>query len=82
MRIIFLDVDGVLNCSSTKERFQGFIGIDDRFAKTFASLVKKAVKMNQRRLSCRHRGDKERTRMARSFMKGSTMSKEPFLGMG
>ncbi len=42
MRIIFLDVDGVLNCSSTKERFQGFIGIDDRFAKTFASLVKKS----------------------------------------
>ena len=27
-KIVFLDVDGVLNCASTTQRFNGFIGID------------------------------------------------------
>ena len=28
MKIIFLDIDGVLNCSSTKERFNEYIGVE------------------------------------------------------
>lgn len=28
MKVIFLDVDGVLNCKTTKERCMGYIGID------------------------------------------------------
>ena len=28
-KLIFLDVDGVLNCHSTKDRCHGYIGIDD-----------------------------------------------------
>ena len=30
MKIIFLDIDGVLNCRSTKERINGYIGIDPK----------------------------------------------------
>lgn len=30
MKIIFLDVDGVLNTKYTKERFEGYAGIDDK----------------------------------------------------
>ncbi len=44
MRIIFLDVDGVLNCNSTKERFQGFIGIDDKYVERLAVLVNESSK--------------------------------------
>ena len=29
IRVIFLDMDGVLNCAATKESFRGYIGIDD-----------------------------------------------------
>ena len=32
MRILFLDIDGVVNCESTRVRFMGFIGIDSRKA--------------------------------------------------
>lgn len=39
-KIIFLDIDGVLNCGTTKERHRGFIGIEP--AK--ADLIKKIVK--------------------------------------
>ena len=28
MKILFLDVDGVLNCESTKERFNSYIGVE------------------------------------------------------
>lgn len=28
MKFIFLDIDGVLNCESTKERFHGYIGVE------------------------------------------------------
>ena len=30
MKVIFLDVDGVLNSVETSEVFQGFVGIDDK----------------------------------------------------
>jgi hypothetical protein len=32
VKILFLDVDGVLNCSSTRQRYKGFIGIDPKLA--------------------------------------------------
>ena len=35
MEIIFLDIDGVLNNSFTKEKFCGFTGIDKRLLKLF-----------------------------------------------
>ena len=28
MKFIFLDIDGVCNCASTKERFSGYIGVE------------------------------------------------------
>lgn len=34
-RIIFLDIDGVLNNDHTKEKFMGFTGVDERLAKMF-----------------------------------------------
>ena len=30
MKVIFLDIDGTVNVYSTKEMFQGYIGIDDK----------------------------------------------------
>lgn len=38
-KVIFLDVDGVLNCSDTKAKYQGFIGIDNKKVKLLAKLV-------------------------------------------
>lgn len=38
-RIIFLDVDGVLNCRDTRERFQGVIGIEPARVKLLARIV-------------------------------------------
>lgn len=38
-RVLFLDVDGVLNCKSTKERYGGFIGIDPEKAKLLDRIV-------------------------------------------
>ena len=38
-KVIFLDVDGVLNFSGSKARFQGFIGIDNKKVKLLAKLV-------------------------------------------
>lgn len=43
MRIIFLDVDGVLNCLSTKEKFNGFTGIDSELAANLAKLVQRST---------------------------------------
>lgn len=42
MKVLFLDVDGVLNCRTTKERFVrgGFIGIDPKKV----ALVKQIIK--------------------------------------
>jgi len=38
MKVIFLDVDGVLNSSKTVERWRGLIGIDASLARRFAGL--------------------------------------------
>lgn len=37
--IIFLDVDGVLNCSKTRARCQNYVGIDDEKLKILKSVV-------------------------------------------
>ena len=37
--IIFLDIDGVLNSYDTKDRFQGFVGIDDRLVAILKEIV-------------------------------------------
>ena len=38
MRVIFLDIDGVLNTCKTVERWRGCIGIDAALARRFAKL--------------------------------------------
>ena len=38
-RIIFLDIDGVLNAINTKERCQGCIGIDEEKVKTLSKII-------------------------------------------
>jgi Swiss Army Knife RNA repair-like protein len=35
MKLLFLDIDGVLNCKMTQERWNGLIGIDRRLVSTF-----------------------------------------------
>lgn len=40
MKIIFLDVDGVLNCRNTTEICMGFTGIEDRLVKQLQKIVK------------------------------------------
>lgn len=40
MKVIFLDVDGVLNCTSTEDVWCGFIGIEDRLIKALHKIIK------------------------------------------
>ena len=42
MRIIFLDIDGVLNHACTKERFQNYNGIDEENLQNFAEFMRQA----------------------------------------
>lgn len=39
MKVIFLDVDGILNCQFTKERFEGYIFVMDRKIELLKKLV-------------------------------------------
>lgn len=39
MKVIFLDVDGVLNCWGTRERILGLVGIENRLVKRLARIV-------------------------------------------
>lgn len=39
MRIIFLDIDGVLNCSESKSRCGSFIGIDNKKVKLLSQII-------------------------------------------
>ena len=50
MRIIFLDVDGVLNCSTTQDRFHGIMGIDPELVANLAELVKESEKLEETRI--------------------------------
>lgn len=38
-KVIFLDVDGVLNCHSTKDKCDGYIGIDDKKVSLLKEIV-------------------------------------------
>lgn len=40
MKVIFLDIDGVLNCATTTQRWRGFIGMDPVMVERFNQLVK------------------------------------------
>lgn len=40
MKVIFLDIDGVVNCATTKQRHGGFIGIDPEKAELVKRLIK------------------------------------------
>ena len=42
MNVVFLDVDGVLNYDSCKEKFNGYIGVDDALIERLARIVKSA----------------------------------------
>lgn len=39
-RIVFLDVDGVLNCASTKETINGFVGLDESKIELLSKFIK------------------------------------------
>lgn len=39
MKIVFLDVDGVLNCMGSKSKCKGLIGIDDKRVKLLKQIV-------------------------------------------
>lgn len=39
MKVIFLDIDGVINNATTSERFEGFIGIDPALVEIFNKLI-------------------------------------------
>jgi len=40
-KVIFLDIDGVLNCLTTKERHGPFLGIDQKLVKIFNKIIRK-----------------------------------------
>lgn len=42
VRIIFLDIDGVLNCSSTADRCSGYVGIEDKKVALLKTIVAKS----------------------------------------
>ncbi len=62
MRIIFLDVDGVLNCALTKDRYNGMMGLDERFIRNLKQVVKKSSEKDDTRivLSSSWRAGKDR----------------------
>ena len=41
MKVIFLDVDGVLNCQTTEDLCGGYLGIEDRLVKNLKEIVDK-----------------------------------------
>ena len=40
MKIVFLDIDGVLNCEGSRSRCVGYRGIDDKKAENLAQIVR------------------------------------------
>ena len=40
MKIVFLDIDGVLNCEGSRSRCAGYRGIDDKKAENLAQIVR------------------------------------------
>ena len=41
-KIIFLDIDGVLNCSKTTETFDGLLGLDKKLVKNYYRILEEA----------------------------------------
>ena len=39
MKVIFLDVDGVLNCATTKERICGYIGVEQKKIEVIRDII-------------------------------------------
>jgi HAD domain in Swiss Army Knife RNA repair proteins len=59
MKVLFLDIDGVLNCNTTRHRHHGLIGIDPRLAQIVQNIVRavpglKVVLALSRRRPCPH----------------------------
>ena len=50
MRIIFLDVDRVLNCALTKDRYKGMMGLDERFISNLVQLVEQSSIKDETRI--------------------------------
>lgn len=40
MKVIFLDIDGVLNCEGSRSRCVGYRGVDDKKVETLAKIIK------------------------------------------
>lgn len=40
MKILFLDIDGVLNHAKTRERFRGVFGINKKFLRIFNTIIR------------------------------------------
>ena len=50
MRIIFLDVDGVLNCDSSEELFKGVPGVDSKHVKVLAEIVRRSSLIDETKI--------------------------------
>ena len=57
MKIVFLDVDGVLNHACTKEHFQAYNGIDERNLQYFAEFVKLACEEEDTKIAVLMKGN-------------------------
>ena len=50
MRVIFLDIDGVLNNIKTKENFRGYIGIDEKNLQALKSFIDESNKEDETKI--------------------------------
>lgn len=50
MRIIFLDIDGVLNNIKTKENFRGYVGIDEKNLQALKSFIDESNKEDETKI--------------------------------
>lgn len=50
MKIVFLDIDGVLNHAHTREKFNGIVGIDDYNLFIFADFMKRANELEDTKI--------------------------------
>ena len=41
MKVVFLDIDGVLNCEGSRSRCVGYRGIDDKKVENLAKILKR-----------------------------------------
>ena len=50
MRVVFLDVDGVLNSAMTKDRHKGIMGLDEHFITNLESLIAQSNKTDETKI--------------------------------